>query len=446
MRRAEPALKRIRYTGWTGRRGGLNITYDLWRTADEPEAGWRRVTRIAMTPPLRDYIFARVLEMTSKWMFRVTTPLVVWQLTHDERMLAVALSCLLLPGLVMELVGGIFADRYDRQKIMTLSCWGSLACNLVIAAFAVMGWLTLPWLLGMTIVYGAVNAVSHAASKTIVTAYVRKEDLATAVSLNTVVFNVAGFVGPALAALLMAWLGAAAAYLACSALSLAFILLLRRIPPPKPEAGAGLHHKGFLSALQDGFAHVLAVRLLLFVFLLHIGSIALARPFVEFVPAIVHHAFGGSVKEAGFMLSAFGAGSIVGGLWLAGCEASRARLTTIALGAMPVFAAALVGILLSPTLPVAMLFSVVAGFGMITRGGAIQSIIQLESDPSYRGRVVALHGVTFEIGCITGALFIGQLAKAATLTWALGTCVALLLALWLLVRRPLQAAADEVQA
>jgi MFS family permease len=420
----------------------LNITYEIWGTSeDRAEAGWRRVARVAMTPPLRDYITARVLEMTSKWMFRVTTPLVVWQLSHDERMLAASLACLLLPGLVMELIGGIFADRYDRQRIMAYSCWGSLACNVVIAVFALMGWLTLAWLLGLTVVYGAINAVSHAASKTIVTAYVPKDQLSTAVSLNTVVFNVAGFVGPALAATIMHALGTPAAYLACALLTLAFVVLLGRIPAPPHERGS--HHQSFLTALRDGFVHIISVRLLLYVFLLHVGSIALARPFVEFVPAIVHHAFGGGVKEAGMMLSAFGLGSICGGLWLAGCEASRTKLTGLALGAMPVFAAALIGILLSPSLPVAMLFCFVAGIGMITRGGAIQSLIQLEAKPAYRGRVVALHGVTFEVGCITGAVFIGQFAKLATIGWALGVCVALLMVLWLLIRAPLKAAAEE---
>ena len=418
------------------------ITYDLWPKTDAPaEPGWRRVSRIAMTRPLRDYIVARVLEMTSKWIFRFTTPLVVWQLTHDERMLAASLACLLLPGLVMELVGGIFADRYDRQKIMTASCLGSLVVNLVIAGLALAGQLSLTWLLSLTVLYGAINAVSHAASKTIVTAYVRKEDLATAVSLNTVVFNVAGFLGPAIAAGLIYAFGNAAAYLTSALLTLVFVVLLARIPPPRNEAA--LHHKGFLTALRDGISHILALRLLTYIFLLHVGSIAFARPFVEFVPAIVHHAFNGGAREAGIMLSAFGAGSIAGGLWLAGREANRIRLTAIALGAMPVFAAALVGIILSPSLPVAAFFSFIAGFGMITRGGAIQSITQLESDPAYRGRVVALHGVTFEVGCIAGALFIGQLARMSSLSTALLTCVALLMALWLGVRRPLMAAANE---
>lgn len=416
------------------------ITYDLWPSTEAPaEPGWRRVARIAMTRPLRDYIFARVLEMTSKWIFRFTTPLVVWQLTHDERMLAASLACLLLPGLVMELVGGIFADRYDRQKIMMASCLGSLVVNLAIAALAFSGGLTLTWLLGLTLLYGAVNSVAQAASKTIVTAYVRKEDLATAVSLNTVVFNVAGFIGPALAAVLVHTFGNASAYATSALLTIGFVLLLMRIPPPKSEAA--LHHKGFISALRDGVGHVLAIKLLGWMFVLHIGSIALSRPFVEFVPAIVHHAFNGGAREAGIMLSAFGAGSIAGGLWLAGSAANRLRLTMIALGAMPIFAASLVGIILSPNLPVAAAFSFVAGFGMITRGGAIQSVLQLESEPAYRGRVIALHGVTFEIGCIAGALFIGQFARMASLATALLTCVALLLALWLAIRRPMMAAA-----
>ena len=418
----------------------MHITYDFWRGAEEPlERAWQRVARIALTPPLSSYIGARVLEMTSKWMFRVTTPMVVWQLTHDERMIANALVCLLLPGLVMELVGGIVADRYDRRAVMVLSCLGSLACNVVIAGLALAGLLTIPLLLMLTAVYGAVNAISHASSKTIVTAFVRKEDLSTAVSLNTVVFNVAAFIGPALAAGLIYGLGNAAAYIASALFTLVFVVLLLRIPAPPLEADA--QHMGFVRALRDGFVHVLTVRLLLLLFIMHIGSIALARPFIVFVPAIVHHAVSGGVRETGYVLSSFGAGSIVGGLWLAGCDANRKRLAALALGAMPAFALALLGVALSTSLPLMLLFTFAAGFGMITRGGSIQSLLQLESHPAYRGRVMALHGVTFEFGCIVGALCIGQIARAASLPIALSVCVLLLLALWLAIKGPLVEAA-----
>ncbi len=418
----------------------MNIISDYWREAEEPaEAGWRRVARIALTPPLRDYIFARVLEMTSKWVFRVTTPLVVWQLTHDERMLATALVCLLVPGLVMELVGGIIADRYNRRTIMIASCVGSIICNIMFAALAFAGLLDINVLLALTVLYGAVNSVSHASTKTIVTAFVKKDELATAVSLNTVAFNIAGFIGPAIAAGVIWTLGNAAAYLTAALLSLAFVLLLLRISTPAHVAAN--HHHSFLLALRDGLAHVLIVRLLFLLFVMHVVSIAMTRPFMEFVPALVHHAFNGGAREVGIVFSAFGLGSIVGGLWLASSQTKTTRLTAIALGAMPAFAVALLGLALSTSLPMMILFSLLAGFGMITRGGAIQSLLQLEAHPHYRGRVMALHGVMFEIGVISGALFIGQTAKAVNLTVALSICVAGLLVLWALIRGPLHRAA-----
>ena len=95
-----------------------------------------------------------------------------------------------------------------------------------------------------------------------------------------------------------------------------------------------------------------------------------------------------------------------------------------------------------PPPPVRLPFAAIAGFGMISRAGAIQSLLQLESNPAYRGRIMALHGVSFEIGCIAGALFIGHMAKATSMVLALGTCVALLLALWLAIRGPLMASAE----
>ena len=186
------------------------------------------------------------------------------------------------------------------------------------------------------------------------------------------------------------------------------------------------------------------VRLLMLLFVMHIASIALSRPFVEFVPAIVHHAFNGGVRETGYLLSAFGLGSIAGGLWLAGCDANRRRLAAVALGAMPAFAAALLGVALSTSLPLTLAFTFVAGFGMITRGGAIQSLLQLETHPAYRGRVMALHGVSFEFGCIVGAISIGHIARAASLPLALSVCVLLLLAVWVAIKGPLAQAAGTV--
>ena len=82
------------------------------------ETSWQRVLRVASTQPLRDYIFARLLDMIGRWMLRFTNGWLVWDLTKDWSMVSWALLCLLLPGLVMEPVGGVVADRYDRRTVL----------------------------------------------------------------------------------------------------------------------------------------------------------------------------------------------------------------------------------------------------------------------------------------------------------------------------------------
>lgn len=399
-----------------------------WQRQEEPaEAPWRRVLRIVSTRPLADFMLARLMEMLARWMLRLTNSWVVWDLTNDYQMVGWAMICLLIPGMIAEPLGGVLADRHDRRMLLGL---GNLACGLTaltMGLLALAGALSVPVLFVLIVLQGAALAFGQAPAKTLVVALVPKHEMASAVSLNATVFNVAGFVGPAIAGLLIWGTGAAGAYLAGAAMCAMFLLLLLRVPNVPAEGGPS--HHSITGQLQAGFAYVLQAPLIGYLFLLHMISAGLARPFIEFIPGTVEQLFQGGPREASLIISALGVGSILGGLWLAGRD-SRAGLVGVALGAMPAFALTIVAYAWCGTYWLAMLTGFLFGIGIMVRATATQSLLQLETNPGYRGRVMALHGVTLDIGALSGALIMGAVAQWLGVQIALTVGAALSVAIW----------------
>lgn len=412
-----------------------------WQQEDEPaERPWRRVVRIVSTPPLRDFMLARLMEMLARWMLRLTNSWVVWELTRDYEMVAWAAICLLLPGMLAEPLGGVLADRYDKRLLLGFGNAMAGLTALASGVLAAAGLMNVPMLFALIIVQGAALSFGQAPAKTLVVAFVPKHEIAAAVSLNATVFNVAQFVGPAVAGFLIWGTGSAGAYFAATAMAIAFVLLLLRVPSVPADDPHG--HHSIIGQLQAGFAYVLQAPLIGYLFILHMISASLARPFIEFIPGTVEQLFGGGPREASLIISALGVGSILGGLWLAGRD-SRAGLLGVALGAMPAFAATIVAYAWCGTYALALLFAFLFGLGIMIRATATQSVLQLETNPGYRGRVMALHGVTLDIGAFSGALIMGKIAQQFGVQVALTVGACLTVAIWFWLKGRLRAAYEK---
>lgn len=414
------------------------MIFEHWYHLEEPEEpAWRRVLRVVSTPPLSDFMIARLLEMLARWMLRLTNSWVVWDLTHSYEMVGLAVIFLLVPGMVSEPIGGVLADRHDRRLLLGLS---NLACGvtaLVMGLLAATGTMTVLILFALIVVQGGALAFGQSPAKTLVVALVPKHEIATAVSLNAVVFNVAGFVGPAIAGLLIWGTGAAGAYFAACGMCVVYFALLMRVPPVPAEATHG--HSGILTQLQAGFAYVISAPLIGYLFLLHMISAGMARPFMEFVPGTVQQLFEGGPREASLVISAVGVGSILGGLWLAG-RGTRVGLMDVALGAMPAFAATVIAFAWCGSYVLGIAIAFLFGIGIMVRATATQSLLQLETNPGYRGRVMALHGVTLDVGALTGALIMGAIAQRFGVQIALTVGALLSVAIWLWLKGRLREA------
>lgn len=398
---------------------------------------WLNVATLATTPPFRDFLAGRMLAATGVWVFRVTTGWSVWSMTQSPAMLGVATFLLLAPQMILAPFSGVIADRRDRRFVLVVTHAVSGAMKMVVGGFALGGLLTIELLLPLLVVVGSVGAFSQASAKTIVTAFVVDDDLATAVSLNSVVFNLAGFIGPAIAGAVIALAGAAWGFALSGLLALGFVASLRRIPALPPEDTSKM--RPMLVDLGEALRAAGNDPLLRPLLALHLASATLARPFLEFIPAIVGQGFRGGAGEVALLTSCVGVGSVVGGLWLAQRDNSAGMLPVV-LGAMLSLGVALIALAWTPLFPLALALAFVAGFGMIARAASIQSMVQLESPPGMRGRIVSFYGLILNGGSILGALAIGLVAELVGIRIALTLSVLCALAVWWRLRAPLKSA------
>jgi MFS family permease len=400
-------------------------------------AGWRTVWRLALAPPLAPFLAGRVLATLGTWVFRVAAGWAAWELTRSPALLAVATFMLLAPQVLLAPWSGVLADRGERRALLA---WTHAAAGLGMAAVALaaaLGQLGFPLLLAMLAAVGTAQALNQAALKTMVGQLVPAAELARAVSLNSVVFNLAGFVGPALAGVALAAAGVPAAFALAAALTLSYLFTLRWLPASPGAAG---RDESATHQLLAGLRYALAEPLIRLLLALHVASATLARPFLEFVPALVATVLRSGATQAAAVTSAAGLGAVAGGLWLARRDPRRSPLPVV-LAAMPLLALTLVALAWSPWFGATLALAFVAGGFMVTRAAAMQTLIQLAARPELRGRAIALYSLVLNAGALAGALALGLLAEWVGLSWGLTIGAVLALAVWLALRRPLERAA-----
>lgn len=403
----------------------------LMRTNDS--ARWRQVLQLAGTPPLAQFLAGRLLATHSTWVFRVTAGWAMWEATRSPAMLGLATVALLAPQMLLAPWSGVLADRHDKRWVLAITHAAQAVLMATVAALSMAGALRAGPLLALLTAVGVAGALHQSATKTIVGALVSPDDLASAISLNSVIFNLAGFIGPALAGLAIAWGGVGAGFAVAAAASLLFLPTLRTLPAT-PAAPAEVSWR---RQLGDGARYTFGEPLIRRLLLLHIASATLARPFMDFLPALATLLFDGGATQAAALTSASGAGAVAGGLWLAQRAPTRSLLPVL-LGAMAALALLLIALAWVPWFELSLPLAVAAGFCMITRAAAMQTLIQAVARPEMRGRAVSFYALILNAGAMAGALVIGVLAEVLGLSWALTLAVSAALLAWALLKGPLQ--------
>lgn len=394
----------------------------------------------------RWYFAGQSLSMIGTWMQSTTQAWLVLQLTGSGTDLGLVVALQTLPILLFGPLGGTIADRFGKYRILWWTQGLAGVQALVLAVLQLSGQLHLWEIYAIACSLGFVNMVDNPTRQTFIVEMVGRDELSNAVTLNSVMVNVARAIGPAIGGVLIATVGSGWCFL-INAGSFVFVLLgLRAIdqaalqPAPRAPRARG--------QLTEGFRYVAATPVLRDALIMMAIIGMLAYEFQVSIPLMADHVFHGGSTLYGLLNSAQGVGAVIGGLVVAGRPRTGSRRlirTAMVFGAVMVLAAA------APTAVFEMAALLLVGAASVTFLALGNSTLQLASEPAMRGRVMSLWSVAFLGSTPVGGPVVGLVAGALGARYGLGLgAVAIAFAAafgwWSLRRRPVVAGtvADRV--
>jgi MFS family permease len=372
-----------------------------------------RVTFAALAVPnYRRYYSGQAVSLSGTWMQMTAQSWLVLTLSHSAAVLGVIVGLQTLPVLVLGPYGGVIADRVDKRRLMIIlqSVMGVQA--LALGVLTVTGRVTV-WEIGLlAALLGLNNAFENPARQSFMMELVGPEHLRNAVSLNSVLVNVARAVGPAIAGVLIATVGDGVCFLVNAASFVAVVFSLTTmdraaLSPSTPTPRAR-------GQLREGLAYVRSTPALLVPLVMMALAGCLTYEFQVTLPVMAQRGLHAGAAGFGFMTAAMGVGAVFGGLFVAARGHTGLRPLVLAAGG---FTVAMVLATAAPTLALELVALGLVGVANISFMATGNSTLQLSAAPEMRGRVMSLWFVAFQGstpigGPIVGAVMGGFGARA----------------------------------
>jgi predicted MFS family arabinose efflux permease len=377
------------------------------------------------------YAAGNAISLIGTWMQRLATGWLTWELTGSGWWLGVIAFADLFPTLVIGPIAGAAADRFDRLRMTKVTQSMNLLQALALFALTASGHITIWLLCALTALGGIIAAFNQPARLALVPSLVPRPDIVTAVAIVSIIFNLARFIGPAVAGVMIVRVGVAAAFAANAVTYAAFLFALTLLRASYPAPGR--QRAGFLREVADGMRYAGTHQGIAAILLLTIVTSLFSRPIVELLPGFASEVFKSGAEGLAMLTSSIGIGAVVGGLWLGG-RTQTLGLTRVALATSLAMAAAIAIFTATDRLWIGLPLLAVVGFCMSASGIASQTLVQITVPSTMRGRVLSLYGLIARGGPALGALAMGAASESLgfRIPVAVGGVIAAAAAIWLL--------------
>ena len=353
----------------------------------------------------------------------------VYDLTKNPFYLGLDLFLGQLPIMLFSLFGGVFADRMDRRKMLLYSQYIQMTCAFVLAGLFVThtlkGMAFIAVILSLSFIVGCGQSFGGPAYSALLPALVKGEDLSNAIAMNSIQFNLARVLGPALGGLAYTTLGATwcftlngISYIAVI-LSL-FMIQVKFVPPTSRES--------ILKSMGEGIRFIRQREGLGPLVVLAFFTTLLGFSITGFLPVIVQTIFHRGPETYQVLLVSSGAGSVTGGFIVAAMERLKGQ-GHVALLALLALGAATAAFAFSRLLPLSCVLIFVAGAAIMASASLMVSLVQVIVSDQMRGRVMSVYNLAFRAGIPLGSLALGKLIPMVGISWALAGSGGILIAL-----------------
>ena len=381
----------------------------------------------------RFWFGASVIASAAQWMQRVAQDwLVLVVLTdHSATHVGIVTALQFLPMMIFSPWAGLIADRFDCKRIIQVTQASFALCSLLLGALILGGYATLWQVYVLAFIGGAAAALDSPARQVFVSELVPDDRLANAVGLNSLSFNIARMIGPALSGLMIEWVGLGWVFI-LNALFLGVAMILTGVIRRADLVERALvpREKG---QMREGFRYVRSRPDLLLIFFLMAVVCGLGLNLQMTNALMATEVYGKNAGEYGMLGSYLAVGAVLASFMAARRDHPRIRLVV---GSTVLFGVVETLLGCAPTYLTFALLMAPTGYAMITMLTAANAAVQLRPDDHMRGRVMALYMMIAMGTTPICAPFVGWIGEVLGARWSIlvgslsTTGVALLCALW----------------
>lgn len=359
------------------------------------------------------------------WLQQVTINYLAFALSGSSVVVGLASGARSVP-LFAAPFGGVMADRYDKKQLMLWTQFAQMALTLAFAILIISGRLEVWHIFVFSLLSGIAWALNMPVRQSVVPTTVPREDLMNAMALNSAGFNITRILGPALAGVMIAKVGAGENFLIQSAAYLVVAVLVMRLTL-QPSMSTSRSSGSALENLKEGAVFVWRNATLRVQMMLALVPVVVALPYIAILPQFNVEVLNGSAGTFGLLMSAPGIGAVVATLFVASMK-NNVRYGLLLLGSLFALGVSMIALAFASTLPLVLGMLVLVGGTQMVYMTASQTVVQLAIPDEYRGRVMGIYMLNQGMLPL-GSLFAGMLAdfySASIALMIMGGLVALL--------------------
>ena len=356
----------------------------------------------------RLFFIGQFISLIGTWIQQIAVSWLIYKMTNSVFLLGLVGFVSQFPTFVITPFAGVWSDRFNRHKILVLTQTLSLIQALVLAILVLSGAITVWQIILLSLFIGCVNAIDMPNRQSFVIYMIDdRKDLGNAIALNSAMFNGSRLIGPFIAGVLIATVGEGICFL-INALSY-IAVLIAILAMSTDHIKVNISKTSVMKELKEGFTYVFGntkIRALLM--LVSLTSI-MGVPLIVLMPAFAKDILQGGPHTLGFLMSAMGAGALLGAFYLASRTNIKGLLKIINMGAL-IFGIGLIGCSLSRSLWISILMVFIAAFGMMLQVASTNTWLQTNVDDDKRGRTMSFYVVSFMGMAPFGSLLAGSVA------------------------------------
>ncbi len=373
-----------------------------------PPSGFRHGLRAFRHRNYRVFFFGALASNTGNWLQNLAVPFVLFQLTERSLWVGLASFAQFIPAFVLGPLGGSIADRLDRRKVLLATQFAMAAAALALWAAWAGGWRNPYLILGLTALTGVFSGLMIPTWQAFVPSLVPKEDLASAITLNSTQFNAARALGPAAAGALLATAGPSWAFFLNGLSFVAVIVaiwVVRPLPSDRKTAAPTGVAEGFTSAVayirrRTGIMLGIASTILI---------AFLGYPVAQFTVVFTEDVYGAGPRVLGILAAAVGVGAVMMAPLLSSWD-DRVPRSAIVRWALPLYGLSIMGFGAAPNWPLGLVALLGSGAGFLAVVATTNTAVQLIVADEMRGRAMSVRIMGFTLAFPLGAVLLGVLA------------------------------------